>query len=110
MITKTKLALAALLTLGIASAAQAGSRDDADSSGGYRTGPLGQTFNSGVNPVDHPSMARDAFASGARNARPAPATRRPAAVEAGRKAYGYTLTLPAREPAYMAIQDRYNSD
>jgi hypothetical protein len=44
MTTKTKFALAALLMIGIASAAQAGSKDDADSSGGFRIGPLGQTL------------------------------------------------------------------
>jgi len=56
MLSKTKIALAAALVLGVASAAQAGGRDDADSSGGYRIGPTGQSFDSGVNPVYHPSM------------------------------------------------------
>jgi hypothetical protein len=49
MTTKTKLALAVLLTLGIASAAQAGSKDDADSTGGYKVGPMGQDFRGGAN-------------------------------------------------------------
>jgi hypothetical protein len=47
MTTKTKLALAALLILGVASAAQAGSKDDADATGGYAVGPLGQSFRGG---------------------------------------------------------------
>jgi hypothetical protein len=47
MITKTKLALAALLMLGMASAVQAGGKDDADSAGGYSVGPLGQRFPTG---------------------------------------------------------------
>jgi uncharacterized membrane protein len=47
MNTKTKLALAALLVLGLASAAQAGSKDDADSTGGYAIGPLGHSFLGG---------------------------------------------------------------
>jgi hypothetical protein len=46
MITETKLALAALLVLGIASAAQAGSKDDAETRG-YGVGPLGQSFGGG---------------------------------------------------------------
>jgi hypothetical protein len=111
MITKTKLALASLLMLAIASAAQAGSKDDADHSGGFRTGPLGQSFNSGVNPVDHPSMARDAYASAVRNARPAPAPARPAPAKAGKEAYGYDAPAPnVNEPTYMAIQDRFYWD
>jgi hypothetical protein len=54
--TKTTLALATALLLGVASAAYAGGRDDADHSGGFRVGPLGNTADSGVNPVDHPSL------------------------------------------------------
>ena len=50
-----KLALAAALVLGVASVAQAGGTDDADPVGGYRVGPLGQSFQ-GANPVFHPSM------------------------------------------------------
>jgi hypothetical protein len=52
MLNKTKMVLAAALVLGLASAAQAGGRDDADSSGGYRIGPNGQSFD-GVNPALH---------------------------------------------------------
>jgi hypothetical protein len=44
MLRKTKLAVAAALVLGLASAAQAGGKDDADYSGGYDTGPMGQSF------------------------------------------------------------------
>ena len=47
MITKTRLALTALLMLGIASAAQAAGKDDADSLGGSPIGPLGQSFRHG---------------------------------------------------------------
>jgi hypothetical protein len=49
MSTKTMIALAAMLMVGVASAAQAGSKDDADASGGYRVGPLGMSFH-GANP------------------------------------------------------------
>jgi hypothetical protein len=49
MMTKTKLAFAALLMLGIASGAQAGSKDDADSTGGYAAGPMGQNLRTGAN-------------------------------------------------------------
>jgi hypothetical protein len=44
MYRKTKLAVAAALVLGLASAAQAGGKDDADYNGGYDTGPTGQSF------------------------------------------------------------------
>lgn len=44
MLTKTKIAIAAALVLGVASAAQAGSKDDAESSGGFHIGPMGQFF------------------------------------------------------------------
>jgi hypothetical protein len=50
----TKLALAAALVLGVASVAKANDKD-ADPVGGYRVGPLGQSFE-GANPVFHPSM------------------------------------------------------
>ena len=53
--TKTKIALAIALMLGVASAAQAGTDNDGDTTGGYRVGPLGQSF-SGANPAFHPSM------------------------------------------------------
>jgi uncharacterized membrane protein len=48
MTTKTKIAFAALLMLGIASAAQAGSKDDADATGGYAVGPMGQNLQGGA--------------------------------------------------------------
>jgi hypothetical protein len=54
--TKATIALATALVLGVASAAYAGGRDDADHSGGFRVGPVGNTAQSGVNPVDHPSL------------------------------------------------------
>jgi hypothetical protein len=50
-----KLALAAALVLGVASVAQAGGKDDPDPEGGYRVGPIGQSFQ-GANPVYHRSM------------------------------------------------------
>jgi hypothetical protein len=65
MSTKTSLLLAAVLTLGLATAAQAGAQDDGER-GGFRVGPLGQTFGDGVNPADHRSLrgnAAKAFAS-----------------------------------------------
>jgi hypothetical protein len=52
MLSKAKIAIAAVLVLGLASAAQAGGRDDADSSGGYVVTPGG----SGVNPALHPEI------------------------------------------------------
>jgi len=55
MFSMTKLALAAALVLGAASAVQAGSKDDAGASGGFRVGPMGQEFP-GANPAYHPSM------------------------------------------------------
>ena len=42
MLTKTKIALAAALLLGAASAAQAGAKDDAGTQGGFHIGPMGQ--------------------------------------------------------------------
>ena len=56
--TKTTIALATALVLGVASVAYAGgSREDSDpSGGGFRVGPAGNTFGSGVNPVDHRSL------------------------------------------------------
>jgi hypothetical protein len=54
--TMSKIALAAALVLGAASVAYAGGKDDADYSGGFRVGPLGQTFDSGVNPAFHRSL------------------------------------------------------
>jgi hypothetical protein len=56
MFTKTKLALAAALIFGVASAAQAASENDGgNETGGYRVGPMGQHFG-GVNPVYHRSL------------------------------------------------------
>jgi opacity protein-like surface antigen len=55
MFTKTKLAVAAALVLGAASAVQASDHDNWNDVGGYRTGPMGQHFG-GVNPVYHRSM------------------------------------------------------
>ena len=42
MLTKTKIAIAAAVVLGMASAAQAGSKDDPESAGGFHIGPMGQ--------------------------------------------------------------------
>jgi hypothetical protein len=52
------LATAVALTGGLSASSAAyagGSRNDADSSGGYPVGPMGQIFG-GVNPVDHPAI------------------------------------------------------
>jgi hypothetical protein len=54
MLSMTKLALAAALVLGAASAVQANDNDRNDR-GGFRVGPMGQTFP-GANPAYHPSM------------------------------------------------------
>jgi hypothetical protein len=54
MLNMTKLALAAALVLGAASAASANDNDRNDR-GGYRVGPYGQSF-AGANPAYHPSM------------------------------------------------------
>jgi hypothetical protein len=62
--TMSKIALAAALVLGVASVAYAGGKDDADVGGGFRVGPLGQSFDSGVNPVYHRSL-RAAHGEGA---------------------------------------------
>jgi hypothetical protein len=57
MLNRTRMAVAAVLALRVASAAHAGgSRNDADPSGGYPVGPMGQIFGSGVNPVFHPDL------------------------------------------------------
>jgi hypothetical protein len=56
MFTRTKLALAAALMFGVASAAQAANENDGgNETGGYRLGPMGQHFG-GANPVYHRSM------------------------------------------------------
>jgi hypothetical protein len=61
MSTKTMIALAAMLMVGVVSAAQAGSKDDSDPVGGYKVGPLGQSFNGGATAAY--GFAGDAFAS-----------------------------------------------
>ena len=56
MLSKKKMAVAAVLMLCVSSVAYAGgSRNDADPSGGYPVGPLGQIFE-GVNPALHPAI------------------------------------------------------
>ena len=56
MFTRTKLALAAALMFGAASAVQAASDNDGgNETGGYRLGPMGQQFG-GVNPAYHRSL------------------------------------------------------
>jgi hypothetical protein len=47
MTNTTKLALAAVLVLGTASIAQAGSKDDPDPVGGFSVGPAGQSLSGG---------------------------------------------------------------
>jgi hypothetical protein len=54
MFTTAKLALAAALVLGAASAVQANDNDRNDR-GGFRVGPMGQSFG-GANPAYHRSM------------------------------------------------------
>jgi hypothetical protein len=71
MLRGTTIALAAALAFGIGSAAWAGgSQNDAGSSGGYRVGPFGQIFTSGVSPVDYRAFARGAYASAPRHRHP----------------------------------------
>jgi hypothetical protein len=53
MFSKAKIVIAAVLVMGLASVAQAGGRDDADSSGGYAVTP---GIGSGVNPALHPEI------------------------------------------------------
>jgi hypothetical protein len=54
MLTKTKLAFAAALLLGAASAAQAANDNQSDSTRGYPYGPEGQRVGGrAVNPADH---------------------------------------------------------
>jgi Spy/CpxP family protein refolding chaperone len=65
MLTKSKLAIAAALVLGAASAAQAASENPSDPTRGFPYGPLGQRMGGhAVNPVDHLST-RYAHAGGA---------------------------------------------
>jgi hypothetical protein len=63
--TMSKIALVTALVLGAASVAYAADRDDADYSGGFRVGPLGQSMDSGVNPVHHRSLRAGTPARGA---------------------------------------------
>ena len=54
MLMKSKLAIAAALVLGAASAAQAASENPSDPTRGFAYGPLGQRMGGrAVNPVDH---------------------------------------------------------
>jgi Spy/CpxP family protein refolding chaperone len=63
MLTKSKLAIAAALVLGAASAAQAASENPSDPTRGFAYGPLGQRMGGhAVNPVDHRSTRRGAGA------------------------------------------------
>ena len=55
MFTKTTLLVAGALVLGLGIVAQAGSKDEHNPAGGYRVGPLSQSF-AGANPASHPSM------------------------------------------------------
>jgi hypothetical protein len=56
MFTKTKLALAAALILGVASGVQAANENDGgNETGGFHRGTMGQHFG-GANPVYHRSM------------------------------------------------------
>jgi hypothetical protein len=56
MLTKSKVVVAAVLILGAASAAQAGSDNQSDPTRGFAFGPMGQRVGgSAVNPVDHRS-------------------------------------------------------
>jgi hypothetical protein len=58
---------------------------------------LGQSFNSGVNPADHPSLARGAYAS----------ARVP--TEA-RNAHAEARTPAVKQPTYMQIQDQFYNE
>jgi hypothetical protein len=54
MLTKSKLAIAAALVLGAASAAQAASENPSDPTRGFAYGPLGQRMGGpAVNPIHH---------------------------------------------------------
>jgi len=58
MLTKTTMiALAAALTLGIASVAFAANENDGDTGGARTFGAPGEGASSGVNPADHPKAA-----------------------------------------------------
>jgi hypothetical protein len=83
MLTKSKLAIAAVLILGAASAAQA--NEPRDEFGGYRVGPLGQSFQ-GANPAYHPSLRRGRMAYGS----------------AAADAYGFATPFSGSEPGNCA--------
>jgi hypothetical protein len=56
MLTKTRLAIAAALLLGVASAAQAANENVGERTGGFIHGPEGQKVGGkAVNPADHRS-------------------------------------------------------
>jgi hypothetical protein len=56
MLTKTRLAIAAALLLGVASAAQAANENVGERTGGFIRGPQGQKEGGGaVNPAEHRS-------------------------------------------------------
>jgi len=65
MSSNMKIGLAALLMLGTATVTQAGSKDDAEHSGGYAVGPLGQIFNAGA-ASNHGSAAEGFAYAGSR--------------------------------------------
>ena len=67
--TLSKIALVAGLVLGTASVALAADRDDNGYNGGYRVGPLGQSFDSGVNPVVHRTLRSNGAAAAYARAR-----------------------------------------
>jgi hypothetical protein len=57
MLTKGKLAIAAVLILGAASASEAGKDEDPEAKGGFVWGPMGQRMGgSAVNPAYHRSL------------------------------------------------------
>src|SRR5947209_1557479 len=56
--TKTAIALAATLVLGVASAARAENDSNNGNWTGYRVGPLGNSITEGVNPAVHRSLRR----------------------------------------------------
>jgi hypothetical protein len=60
MLTKSKVAIAAALILGAASAAQAGSENQSDPNRGFAYGPEGQRVGGeAVNPVHHLSTRHE---------------------------------------------------
>jgi hypothetical protein len=59
MLTKTKIALAAIIMLGAGSLAQASDNNDGNT-GGYRELGPGGAVTDGVNPAFHPSMRGNA--------------------------------------------------